>query len=56
MNNYDVSGILQTYAERARKARDTKQLREVIKELKEELDLRKVHIEKGEVTNDKRAV
>lgn len=42
MNNFDVSGILMTYSEKARKAQNSKQLKEVIKELKRELDLRKI--------------
>ena len=42
MNNYDVAGILHSYAEKAAKAQNTIQLRRIIRELKEELDLRKV--------------
>ncbi|MDF2804435.1 MAG: hypothetical protein K0S61_4340 [Anaerocolumna sp.] len=42
MNQNDVSGTLQTYAEKARKARDKEHLKNIIRELKEELDLRKI--------------
>ena len=42
MNNLDVAGILQTYAEKVRKARNKKHLKNIIKDLKQELDLRKV--------------
>ena len=44
MNNLDVSGILRTYAEKARKAATTAQLKEICRELKQELDLRKIHM------------
>lgn len=46
MNNLDVSGILMTYSYHARNAQNTKQLRDVIQRLKEELDLRKIRMEK----------
>ena len=42
MNNLDVAGILRTYSERASKSRNDKQLKEIIRDLKKELDLRKV--------------
>ena len=42
MNKYDVSGILRTYSEKAAKARNAKHLKEIIRELKKELDLRKI--------------
>lgn len=42
MDNLDVAGILTTYAERARKARSKENLKDIIKELKKELDLRKI--------------
>lgn len=42
MNNLDVAGILRTYAEKARLAKDTEKLRDIIRELKQELDLRKI--------------
>lgn len=46
MNQYDVSGLLRTYSEQARYATSTKQLRQIIKNLKEEFDLRKIVLEK----------
>lgn len=42
MNQYDVAGILKTYSEKCSKCSDTKRL---IKELKSELDLRKVRVD-----------
>ena len=42
VNNLDVAGILMTYSEKAIKAKNKKQLKEIIKELKQELDLRKI--------------
>lgn len=45
MNNYDVAGILQTYAEKAIRATTTKKLREVVRDLKEQLHLAKIQIE-----------
>lgn len=42
MNNFDISGILKTYSEKAAKAKTTKQLRNILRDLKQELDLRKV--------------
>lgn len=45
MNNLDIAGLLQTYAYRAAKATTTSQLRKIIKELREELDLRKVRMD-----------
>lgn len=47
MDNLDVSGILQTYSEKARRAKTTEQLRNIIRDLKQELDLRKVKIDGG---------
>lgn len=46
MNNRDVAGVLQTYAEKASKARNTKHLREIITDLKHELDLRSIKMDK----------
>lgn len=46
MNNYDVSGILMTYSQHARNCKNTEQLRDIVRRLKEELDLRKIRIEK----------
>lgn len=48
MNNLDVAGILRTYSEKAAKSRNTKKLREIIRELKQELDLRKIKMEAKE--------
>lgn len=45
MNQYDVAGILQSYAERAAKAVSTRQLRLMVKNLKELLDLRSIQME-----------
>lgn len=42
MNNLDVAGILRAYAEKAVKATETKRLRKLVAELKQELDLRKM--------------
>ena len=44
MNNLDVCGILRTYAEKARLAKTTEQLKEIVREVKQELDLRKIHL------------
>lgn len=45
MNQYDIAGLLMTYSERARKAENTKQLRRIVKNLKELLDLRTIKME-----------
>ena len=45
MNNLDIAGILRTYSEKARRAKSTEQLREIIRDLKQELDLRKVRMD-----------
>ena len=42
MNEYEVAGILQTYAEKCTRARNTKHLRRMVKNLKEILDLRTI--------------
>ena len=42
MTNLDVAGILQSYAEKARKARNKETLKEIIKDLRGELDLRRL--------------
>lgn len=44
MNNYDVAGILRTYSDKARHARNTKHLHSIIRQLKQELDLRKIQM------------
>lgn len=41
-NEYDVAGMLQTYAQKARGAMNTEDLREIIRDLRKEFDLRKV--------------
>lgn len=46
MNQYDVSGILRTYSEKTRHAKDKEQLKDIIRELKQELDLRKINFNK----------
>lgn len=46
MTQYDVAGILQTYAAKAAKARDKKHLKEILKDLRREFDLRMLEIEK----------
>ena len=46
MNQYDVSGILKTYSEKAYKAKSKQHLCEIIRELKKELDLRKINFDK----------
>lgn len=45
MNELDVAGVLHTYAEKASKATNTKLLRKILRDLKEDLDLRKVRME-----------
>ncbi len=47
MNNLDVAGILRTYSEKARHAKNTEQLREVVREVKQELDLRKINMDQN---------
>ena len=42
MNKYDVAGTLNTYAQKAKLANNTKQLKDIIRDLKSELDLRKI--------------
>ena len=44
MDQYDVAGILRTYSEKARLAKTTKKLKEIIKDLREEFDLREIKI------------
>ena len=47
MDNLDVSGILRTYSEKASRAKTTKQLREIVRDVKQEFDLRKIKIDGG---------
>ena len=42
MNNLDIAGMLMTYSEKARKARNKEHLKDIIRKLRKELDLRKV--------------
>lgn len=42
MNNLDIAGILMTYSHKASKTTDKEKLKELIRDLKSELDLRKV--------------
>lgn len=46
MNQFDVAGILTTYASKVRYARDKNHLKEIIRDLKSELDLRQVYYSK----------
>lgn len=46
MDKYDVAGILQTYAEKISKCARQDKLKDLIKELKADLDLRKIKLEK----------
>ncbi|MBP5431021.1 hypothetical protein [Ruminococcus sp.] len=45
MNKYDVAGIMKTYSEKAVKAESTEQLRQIVRDLKKELDLRQIAME-----------
>jgi len=47
MNNLDVAGILMTYSLKAKATKNTEDLRDLIRDLKQELDLRKVRVENG---------
>lgn len=51
MNQFDLAGILRTYSEKCAKASNTNQLKTIIKELKEELDLRKIRLENNLLLN-----
>ncbi len=42
MNQFDVSGIMMTYSEKVKNARNDERLKDIIRELKRELDLRRV--------------
>lgn len=44
MNKYDVAGLLKTYAEQvSMNGNSTEKLRDIVRDLKEQLDLRKIH-------------
>ena len=51
MNKYDVSGLLRTYSQQVLNANDTEHLRDIVRQLKDELDLRRIRQE-GENSND----
>lgn len=42
MNNLDIAGIITTYSVKISKTTDKEKLKELIRDLKSELDLRKV--------------
>lgn len=42
MNNLDIAGLLMTYSHKIAKTADKEKLKELVRELKSELDLRKV--------------
>lgn len=48
MNQYDVAGILRTYSEKCSKCDNTTKLKEIIKELKQQLDLRMIKVDRME--------
>lgn len=44
MNKYDVAGLLKTYAEQvSMNGNSTRKLRDIVRDLKEQLDLRKIY-------------
>ena len=47
MNNLDVAGILMTYSVKAKEIKNTEDLRKLIRDLKQKLDLRKARVEDG---------
>ena len=48
MDQYDVAGILRSYSEQASHAKTTRQLKNIIKKLRKEFDLREIKIDKDE--------
>lgn len=42
MNQYDVSGLLITYSEKCRKARDSEHLKKLVRDLKRELNSKEI--------------
>lgn len=42
MNNYDVAGVLQTYAKMCRKAHSDTQLQELVRRLKKDLNYNEI--------------
>lgn len=53
MNNLDVAGVLRTYSEKARLAKNTDQLRCIVRDLKQELVLRNIKMEDEEWPTEK---
>ncbi len=45
MNKYDIAGILNTYSKKILYSRSNKHIKEIIKELRKEIDLRKLEKE-----------
>lgn len=45
MNQQDIAGLLQTYAEKIAKSRTKEQVKRHIRDLRKELDLRKIEAE-----------
>lgn len=48
MNRYDVSGLLMTYSEKCKNARDSEQLKKLVRDLKRELNSKEI----GKMTKD----
>ena len=44
MDKLDVADILKKYSDKARQAKSTKQLREIVRSCKSELDLRQIRL------------
>lgn len=42
MNNLDVAGLLRTYSEKCRDARDSEHLKELVRDLKRELNAEEI--------------
>lgn len=42
MNQHDVSGVLMTYSAKCRKARNSEHLKELVRELKRELNSKEI--------------
>lgn len=57
MNQYDVAGLLKTYAEASRRAYNTKKLQELVRELKRELNyetIRKMYVDEPYIERNPR--
>ena len=48
MSKYDVSGILMTYSLKAKDAMNAKHLEKIIRDLKDDLDMRKIALVESE--------